>query len=68
MQRQEDLCEFEFEASLVYKASCRTDRATQKNPILKKRENKMSKNREMGLNQEGCLGRGAAVTGRLTYM
>jgi hypothetical protein len=26
----------EFEASLVYKVSCRTDRATQRNPISKK--------------------------------
>ena len=31
MQRQADLCE--FEASLVYKASSRTARATQRNPV-----------------------------------
>jgi hypothetical protein len=32
-QRQEDICE--FDASLVYKISYRTARATQRNPILK---------------------------------
>jgi hypothetical protein len=31
-QRQEDLCE--FEASLVYRVSPRTARATQRNPVL----------------------------------
>ena len=30
-QRQEDLCE--FEASLAYRISCRTARATQRNPV-----------------------------------
>ena len=35
-QRQADLCE--FEASLVYRASSRTgSKATQRNPILKKK-------------------------------
>ena len=33
-QKQEDLSE--FEASLVYRASSRTARATQRNPVLKK--------------------------------
>jgi hypothetical protein len=34
-QRQVDLCEFEFEASLVYTESSRTARAvTKKNPVL----------------------------------
>jgi hypothetical protein len=32
-QRQEHLCE--FEASLVYRVSSRTARATQRNPVLK---------------------------------
>ena len=32
-QRQADLCE--FETSLVYRASSRTARATQRNPVLK---------------------------------
>jgi hypothetical protein len=31
-QKQVDLCD--FEASLVYRASYRTDRATQRNPVL----------------------------------
>ena len=33
-----DLCE--FEASLVYKASSRTTRVTQRNPVSKKKEKK----------------------------
>ena len=37
-QRQADLCE--FEASLVYRASSRTARATQRNPVSKKQTNK----------------------------
>ena len=37
-QRQEDLCE--FEASLVYRASSKTARATQRNPVSKKQRNK----------------------------
>jgi hypothetical protein len=32
-QRQADLCD--FEASLVYRVSSRTARATQRNPVLK---------------------------------
>jgi len=32
-QRREDLCE--FKASLVYRASSRTSKATQRNPVLK---------------------------------
>jgi hypothetical protein len=36
-QRQEDLCE--FEASLVYRVSSRTARATQRNPVLNKQTN-----------------------------
>ena len=35
-QRQADLCE--FKASLVYRASSRTARATQRNPVLKKKK------------------------------
>jgi hypothetical protein len=33
----------EFEASLVYKVSFRTARATQRNPVLKKQKNKKNK-------------------------
>jgi hypothetical protein len=33
-QKQEDLCK--FEASLVYKVSSRTARATQRNPVSKR--------------------------------
>jgi hypothetical protein len=37
----------EFEASLVYKVSSRTARATQKNPVLKnKNKNKQNKNKK----------------------
>ena len=39
-QKQADLCE--FEASLVYKASSRTARAIQRNPVL---ENKTKQNK-----------------------
>jgi hypothetical protein len=37
-QRQEDLCE--FEASLVYRASSRTARATQRISVSKTKQNK----------------------------
>ena len=37
-EAEADLCE--FEASLVYKASSGTARATQKNPILKNKQTK----------------------------
>jgi hypothetical protein len=33
----------EFEASLVYKVSSRTARATQRNPVLKNQKNKQTK-------------------------
>jgi hypothetical protein len=33
----------EFEASLVYKVSSRTARATQRNPVLKKNQKKKKK-------------------------
>ena len=38
-QRQEDL--YEFEASLVYRVSPRTARATQRNPVLKNQRKKI---------------------------
>ena len=41
-QRQGDLCE--FEASLVYRASSRTARATQRNPVLKINKTKCFEN------------------------
>ena len=37
-QRQVNLCE--FEASLLYRASSRAARATQRNPVLEKQTNK----------------------------
>jgi hypothetical protein len=39
-QRQEDLCE--FETSLVYKASSKTSRATQKSPVSKNKKQKQT--------------------------
>lgn len=39
-QRQVDLCE--FEASLVYKVSSRTAKATQRHPVLEKRKEKQN--------------------------
>ena len=41
-QRQADLCE--FEASLAYRVSFRTARATQGNPVLKNKNNSNNKN------------------------
>jgi hypothetical protein len=35
----------EFEASLIYRVSSRTARATQRNPVLKKPKNKKNKTR-----------------------
>jgi hypothetical protein len=35
----------EFEASLVYKVSSRTARATQRNPVSKKKERERKKNK-----------------------
>jgi hypothetical protein len=40
-QRQADLCE--FDASLVYKVSFRTARATQRNPVYKNQKNQSNK-------------------------
>ena len=47
-QTQADLCE--FKASLVYKASSRTARATQKNPVLedKQKEEERKEKRKKG--------------------
>jgi hypothetical protein len=39
---------FEFEASLVYRASSRTARDTQRNPVLKKQTNKQTKPQKAG--------------------
>jgi hypothetical protein len=41
-QRQEDFCE--LEASLVYTASSRTARTTQKDPVSKQQQNKQNQN------------------------
>jgi hypothetical protein len=40
-QRQADLCE--FKASLVYRESCRTARATQRNSVPKTKQTKTKK-------------------------
>jgi hypothetical protein len=47
-QRQEDLCE--FKASMVYRVSSRTARATQKNPVSKKQKQK-NKNKKNQTNK-----------------
>jgi hypothetical protein len=36
----------EFEASLVYRVSSRTARATQRNPVLKNQKNKQTKTKQ----------------------
>jgi hypothetical protein len=38
--------EFEFKASLVYRVSCRTARATQRNTVLKKQQQQKKKKKE----------------------
>jgi hypothetical protein len=37
----------EFKASLVYRVSSRTARATQRNPVSKNQKNKTTKNKEI---------------------
>jgi hypothetical protein len=39
----------EFEASLVYKVSSRTTRATQRNPISEKKKKKVCRSKEKGI-------------------
>jgi hypothetical protein len=51
-QRQVDLCE--FEASLVYKGSSRTVRATQRNPVSKGKQ-KQKQKKKMPRRQESLL-------------
>ena len=48
-QRQVDLCE--FEVSLVYKASSRTARATQRNPARKEERKEERKKEKMEISQ-----------------
>jgi len=43
-QRQDHLCE--FEVSLVYKASLRTVKATQRNPVLKRKKKERKEGKE----------------------
>jgi hypothetical protein len=50
----------EFEASLVYKVSSRTARATQRNPVSKKKERKRKRKRKRKKKErkkfwEGCF-------------
>jgi hypothetical protein len=47
----------EFEASLVYKVSSRTARATQRNPILKKNQQKTKKQKTNKTKKERKEGR-----------
>jgi hypothetical protein len=42
----------EFEASLVYKVSSRTARATQRNPVSKKTKNKKQKQKQKPYHQK----------------
>ena len=42
LRRQRQVDVYEFEASLVYRSSSRTARATQKNPALKKKKEEES--------------------------
>jgi hypothetical protein len=42
--REAEAGEFEFKASLVYKVSSRTARATQRNPVLKQNKTKQHNN------------------------
>jgi hypothetical protein len=51
----------EFEASLVYGASSRTARATQRNPVLKNQQTKQSKN--VGYYFLDILGQGHMISG-----
>jgi hypothetical protein len=44
-QRQEDLCE--FKTSLVYRVNSRTDRATQRNPVSKRKRERKERVGEM---------------------
>jgi hypothetical protein len=48
-QRQADFCE--FKASLVYRASSRTAKATQRNPVSKKQKEK----KEQGSAKDGSV-------------
>jgi hypothetical protein len=54
----------EFEASLVYKVSSRTDRATQTNPVLK---NQKKKNLKILLADKTFLNAVAGCTGYQIY-
>jgi hypothetical protein len=42
----------EFEASLVYRVSSRTARATQRNPVSKKQKQKQKKNKKEKTNKQ----------------
>jgi hypothetical protein len=48
----------EFEASLVYRVSSRTARATQRNPVLKKRKKKVSVSFREGRKGKKSIGGG----------
>ena len=44
--RRQGQVDFVFEASLIYKVSFRTARATQRNPVSKKRKEKQKQNKK----------------------
>ena len=52
-QRQENLCE--FEASLAYKASSRTARTTQKNPVSKTNKQNKTKQKQRTTDQKPMI-------------
>jgi hypothetical protein len=52
----------EFEASLVYRVSSRTAKATQRNPVLEKQTNKQTNKQK---NDTGNPGSGGVLSGRM---
>ena len=54
-QRWADLCEFKFKASLVYRVSSRTVKATQRNPVSKNKHTKHTKLSEDTLTTPGLF-------------
>ena len=58
-QRQVDVCE--FEASLVYRVSSRTVRATQRNPVLNKQTSNNKKKKPTGTGEMAQRLRALAV-------
>ena len=53
----------EFEASLVYKVSSRTDKAIQRSPVSNKQTNKQTNNYPVLLDSEKCLSGNSVLRG-----